>query len=241
MVESMITVCSRSTSPQHAHMSDSHTHTYRIKTVMHNACYALLTTWFVQNACYALSTTFHASAPLVYSVEALHTATHLLNILPSTAINNDAPYNRCSRRHQHISTYERLNAYAIWISYPWQNISWPDVQHHVSSLGTLQIIENINALTSPLNGSYSLATSSLLNRYSLSPTLLLNLIPDLLHYFFLSYYLSYTKCYCTTCVSSASISFSTSVTSSSFSTSITTNASCSTSSSSNHPFYGNSS
>lgn len=51
---------------------------------------------------------FQASATLEYWVEALHTAAHLLNILPSTAINNDAPHTRLFKTqptYQHLKTF----------------------------------------------------------------------------------------------------------------------------------------
>lgn len=99
---------------------------------------------------------FQASTPPEYWVEALHTTAHLLNIIPSTAINNEAPIVAYSRHHQTTNISTRLAAYVIRISYLPQSISWRHVQHHVSSLGILKIIVAIGALTSTPNHTLSL-------------------------------------------------------------------------------------
>ncbi|KAJ9546350.1 hypothetical protein OSB04_018893 [Centaurea solstitialis] len=46
---------------------------------------------------------FHAHLPPTYWVEALHMATHLLNILPSTTINLDTPHHRLFQKHPSYS------------------------------------------------------------------------------------------------------------------------------------------
>ena len=54
---------------------------------------------------------FQASAPPEYWVEALYTAAHLLNILPSTTMKNDVPYTRLFNRmptYQHLRTFSCL-------------------------------------------------------------------------------------------------------------------------------------
>ncbi|GKC76793.1 ribonuclease H-like domain-containing protein [Tanacetum coccineum] len=51
---------------------------------------------------------FHARLPPTFWVEALHMACHLLNILPSTAINNDIPFSRlydCNPTYSHLRVF----------------------------------------------------------------------------------------------------------------------------------------
>lgn len=51
---------------------------------------------------------FQASMPPEFWVEALHTATHILNILPSAAINNEIPYTQLFKTvpsYHHLCTF----------------------------------------------------------------------------------------------------------------------------------------
>ncbi|XP_019100085.1 PREDICTED: uncharacterized protein LOC104779870 isoform X1 [Camelina sativa] len=53
----------------------------------------------------------HAHMPLGYWVEALHTATHILNLLPSAAINNEVPFTRLfnkTPRYDHLRVFGSL-------------------------------------------------------------------------------------------------------------------------------------
>ncbi|KAJ9559993.1 LOW QUALITY PROTEIN: hypothetical protein OSB04_005153 [Centaurea solstitialis] len=81
---------------------------------------------------------FHAHLPPTFWVEALHMATHLLNILPSTSINFDTPYYRLFQKHPsyfhlrvfgclcypHITTPHKLaprSTPCVFLGYPSQH------------------------------------------------------------------------------------------------------------------------
>lgn len=51
---------------------------------------------------------FHARLPPTYWTEALHMATHLLNILPSTTLNNDTRFFRLHNKHP---SYDHLRVF----------------------------------------------------------------------------------------------------------------------------------
>ena len=61
---------------------------------------------------------FQAKIPPSYWVEALNMAAHLLNILPSTAINNEIPY---TKLHNQTPTYEHLRVFGC-LCYPHVNV-----------------------------------------------------------------------------------------------------------------------
>ncbi|KAJ9542159.1 hypothetical protein OSB04_028665 [Centaurea solstitialis] len=81
---------------------------------------------------------FHSHLPPIFWVEALHMATHLLNILPSTSINFDTPYYRLFQKHPsyfhlrvfgclcypHITTPHKLaprSTPCVFLGYPSQH------------------------------------------------------------------------------------------------------------------------
>ncbi|GJU47311.1 ribonuclease H-like domain-containing protein [Tanacetum coccineum] len=62
---------------------------------------------------------FQAHIPLSYWVEALNMAAHLLNILPSTAINNEIPF---TKLYNQTPTYEHMRVFGC-LCYPYIDVS----------------------------------------------------------------------------------------------------------------------
>nr|GEX24571.1 ribonuclease H-like domain-containing protein [Tanacetum cinerariifolium] len=73
---------------------------------------------------------FQARLPPEYWVEALLTAAYLLNILPSTSINNDISYTILFNKQLAYTTYARLDAF-VTLS-PFHRTNLPLVPHHLS-------------------------------------------------------------------------------------------------------------
>lgn len=72
---------------------------------------------FAQSIIWCALFFFQAHLPPTYWVEALHMATHLLNILPSTTLKNDTPYHRLFQSHP---SYSHLRIFGC-LCYPHLN------------------------------------------------------------------------------------------------------------------------
>ena len=81
----------------------------------------------------ARSLLFQVSMPPCYWVEALHTATHVLNILPTKTLKSATPHSLCSESHPHMVIFGFLVVYAILTFRPQQLTSLLLDQNHVFS------------------------------------------------------------------------------------------------------------
>ncbi|GKB27736.1 ribonuclease H-like domain-containing protein [Tanacetum coccineum] len=102
---------------------------------------------------------FQAHMPPIYWVEALHMAAHLLNILPSTAIQNATPH---TKLYNTKPTYDNLRVFGCLaiLTLSLNTNSYHDPRL-VSSLVTHLTTRDIDALTLLLTKSYFLAMSNL--------------------------------------------------------------------------------
>ena len=88
---------------------------------------------------------FQAKIPPSYWVEALNMAAHLLNILPSTAINNEIPYTKLHNQTLPMNICVFLDVFAILTSR--LNINFNPVPHLASFLVTPQTTVAIGVST----------------------------------------------------------------------------------------------
>ncbi|KAJ9547560.1 hypothetical protein OSB04_020103 [Centaurea solstitialis] len=116
---------------------------------------------------------FHSHLPPTFWVEALHMATHLLNILPSTSINFDIPYYRLFQKHPyyshlrvfgclcypHITTPHNLAPRitpCVFLGYPSQHRGF-----RCLGLSTRRIIISRHVVFGPLSGQWSQSTEGI--------------------------------------------------------------------------------
>lgn len=110
---------------------------------------------------------FQANLPTTYWVEALNMTAHLLNIISSSAINNEIPFTRLFNKPVFMIIFVFLVVFAIQISYQLPPTNSHRVPLNAFFLVILAIIVATNVSIFPLVESFYLVMWFLMKRLSL--------------------------------------------------------------------------